>query len=257
MASGKPEPPGSVSRLDKAPPLAHRLAPMARMKKSAKNAVVGKAKPAARSSKQAPDITADMAPGSADGLPVGAHDTPPGHARGERLRALFEVAEDYGRKSFDNYARIRSVAETLRDEFCAWLSEEPGCVFLVPPEGRFTAKNYQSAAFSVAGKGYLPLKPISFGLAVLVSEDKDFIRVQLQCRKEGDAIFARLSNGKTIRVELDEGARAPSTEALRPLMEAVYNHVLEFFQDRVDDYDNGRYGTQEIGFDLQRMAGRA
>ena len=230
---------------------------MARMKKPAKNAVVGKAKPLGAKRDEAADVASDMAPASADALPIGAHDElPPGHARGERLRTLFEVAEDYGRKSFDNYARIRSVAETLRDEFCAWLSEEPGCVFLVPPEGRFTAKNYQSAAFSVAGKGYLPLKPISFGLAVLVSEDKDFIRVQLTCRKEGDAIFARLSNGKTIRVELDEGERAPRTEALLPLIEAVYNHVLDFFQDRVDDYDNGRYGTQEIGFDLQRMAGR-
>ena len=255
MASGKPEPPGSVSRLDKAPPLAHRLAPMARMKKSAKNAVVGKAKPAARSSKQAPDITADMAPGSADGLPVGAHDTPPGHARGERLRALFEVAEDYGRKSFDNYARIRSVAETLRDEFCAWLSEEPGCVFLVPPEGRFTAKNYQSAAFSVAGKGYLPLKPISFGLAVLVSEDKDFMRVKLTCRKEGEVMTVRIENGRTVKVPLAEDGEAVDGPTLEPLYTAIYEHILGFFQERVDDYDNGRYGVTEIGFDLQRMTG--
>ena len=228
---------------------------MARMKTD-KGAVVGKAKSLGKTD-GADDVTLDLAAETADALPLAPEDdTAPGEARGERLRELFAVAEEYGRKSFDNYARIRSLAETLRDEFCAWLSEEPGCVFLVPPEGRFTAKNYQSAAFSVAGKGYLPLKPISFGLAVLVSEDKDFIRVQVECRKEGDAIFAKLNSGETIRVPLSDTERAVSEEDILPLIEAIYTHVLEFFQNRVDDYDNGRYGTQEIGFDLQRMVGR-
>jgi len=165
-----------------------------------------------------------------------------------RLDALFSVAHRYGELSFENYARIRSLAETLRDELCAWLSDRGDCVYLVPPEGRFSAENYQSAAFSVAGKGYLPLKPISFGLAIRVSEDKDFMRLKMTCRKEGDSMFVRLEDGVEIRVP------QPVTEdALLPLFEAVYQHVTDFFQDRIDDYDNGRYGTQEIGFDIQRM----
>ena len=168
----------------------------------------------------------------------------------QRLQALFETAQEYGQRSFENYARIRGLAETLRDELCAWLSEEPGCVFLVPPEGRFSANNYQSAAFSVAGKGYLPLKPISFGLAVSVSPDRDFMRIKITCRKEGDIMYVRLENATEIKVSnpLEEGA-------LLPLIQAIYDHLLSFFQDQIDDYDHGRYGISEIGFDIQRMSG--
>lgn len=166
----------------------------------------------------------------------------------DRLNALYTVAQAYGERSFNNYARIRSLAETLRDELCAWLSEEPDCVYLVPPEGRFSAKNYQSAAFSVAGKGYLPLKPISFGLAVRISPEKDFMRLVINCRKEGDSMFVRVEKSKEMRVP------QPLTDgSLLPLCEAIYTHLTDFFQDRIDDFDNGRYGTQEIGFDIQRM----
>lgn len=169
---------------------------------------------------------------------------------GPRLQTLFDVAQIYGNRSFENYARIRSLAETLRDGLCAWLSEEPDCVFLVPPEGRFSSKNYQSAAFSVAGKGYLPLQPISFGLAVRVSEDNDFMRLKMNCRKEGETMFVRIENGAEVDV-----AQPVTQGDMIPLFEAIHAHIAAFFQDRIDDYDNGRYGTQDIGFDLQRMGG--
>lgn len=170
--------------------------------------------------------------------------------QGPRLQTLFEVAEQYGSRSFENYARIRGLAETLRDGFCEYLSEEGDCVFLVPPEGRFSANNYQSAAFSVAGKGYLPLKPISFGLAVRVSPDKDFMRIKITCRKEGDIMFVRIENRSEIEV-----AQPLDENELTPLFEALYAHLMAFFQDQIDDYDHGRYGMTEIGFDIQRMTG--
>jgi len=89
-----------------------------------------------------------------------------------RLSSIFEAAETYGVRSFDNYAQIRSVAETVCDLLCKWLHKgDERCVYLVPPEGAFQAENYQSGAFSVSGTGYLPLKPISFGLAIRISED--------------------------------------------------------------------------------------
>ncbi len=171
-----------------------------------------------------------------------------------RAEALFAIANRYGRKSFENYAQIRSLAETLCEGFDRWLSDQGPYVFLVPPEGRFSAKNYQSAAFSVAGKGYLPLKPISFGLAVRVSEDEDYMRVRLECRKEGDHIDVRLHDGTKVDVPLPEGGEGAVTDAaLEPLYHALYDHLIGFFQDHVDDYDNGHYGVTEIGFDLQRM----
>lgn len=211
--------------------------------------IVGEATPVTSDNKGADAL--DLARPTADGLPIEDPNALPTHTdHGPRLQTLFDVAQAYGERSFENYARIRSLAETLRDEFCAWLSHEPGCVFLVPPEGRFSAKNYQSAAFSVAGKGYLPLKPISFGLAVRVSEDKDFMRLKMTCRKEGDSMFVRIEDGTEIRV-----AQPVVEDELTPLFQACYTHLIEFFQDRIDDYDNGRYGTQDIGFDLQRMGG--
>jgi len=166
-----------------------------------------------------------------------------------RLSKIWEAAEVYGARSFDNYAKIRSVAETVRDLLCMWLhtGEEP-CVFLVPPEGPFQAENYQSGAFSVSGTGYLPLKPISFGLAIRISEDKDYMRLQLHCQKEGDLMKISIGKERPISVKL------PLDETqLTPLFEQIYDHVLAFFQDSVAQYDEGDYGTSVIGFDIYRV----
>ncbi|GGX65575.1 hypothetical protein GCM10011309_14790 [Litorimonas cladophorae] len=166
-----------------------------------------------------------------------------------RLSNIWDAAETYGRRSFDNYAQIRSVAETLRDLLCVWLNkgDEP-CVYLVPPEGPFEAQNYQSGAFSVSGKGYLPLRPISFGLAVRISQDKDYMRLVIHCEKQGDQM--KVSVGK----ERAMGLQLPLDESqLTPLFDRIYNHVLSFFKDSVDQYDEGDYGTSAIGFDIYRV----
>jgi len=167
-----------------------------------------------------------------------------------RLSKIWEVAEVYGARSFDNYAQIRSVAETVRDKLCAWLNPGSGpCVFLVPPEGAFQAQNYQSGAYSVSGKGYLPLKPISFGLAIRISEDKDYMRLVVHCRKEGDFMEVSLGDKRPSKIAL------PLTnEGLEPLFERIYNHLLNFFQDSIDEYDNGNYGNAAIGFDIYNVA---
>jgi len=170
-------------------------------------------------------------------------------AKIERMDKIAAAAEIYGQRSFDNYAQIRSVAENIRNELCKWLNPDKECVFLVPPEGPFTSQNYRSGAFSVTGTGYLPLKPISFGLAVRISHDNDYMRLKMTCRKEGDAMFISIENGQDIRVGL------PATlDELMPLFETIYTHIIDFFQNSVDEYDNGHYGTPEIGFDIQRVA---
>lgn len=166
-----------------------------------------------------------------------------------RLSELWAAAETYGQRSFDNYAQIRSVAETIRDLLCAWLNhgDEP-CVYLVPPEGPFQAENYQSGAFSVSGKGYLPLKPISFGLAIRISEDKDYMRLQMHCQKEGQQM--KISIGKdsptALQLPIDE-------TQLTPFFDKIYHHILAFFTDSVAQYDEGDYGTSVIGFDIFRV----
>ena len=167
-----------------------------------------------------------------------------------RLSEIWNAANIYGARSFDNYAQIRSLAETLRDLLCVWLhpGEDP-CVYLVPPEGAFQAQNYQSGAFSVSGQGYLPLKPISFGLAVRISEDKDYMRLQIHCQKEGQLMKISIGKESPIAVEL------PLDEAqMTPLFELIHDHILSFFKNSVAQYDEGDYGTSAIGFDIYRVA---
>jgi len=170
---------------------------------------------------------------------------------GSRLSSIYEAAETYGVRSFDNYAQIRSVAETVCDLLCKWLHKgDERCVYLVPPEGAFQAENYQSGAFSVSGTGYLPLKPISFGLAIRISEDKDYMRLKLHCQKEGELMkvsIGKESSPMPLQLPLDE-------TQLTPLFERIYDHVIAFFSHSVEKYDEGDYGTSTIGFDIHRAA---
>lgn len=164
-----------------------------------------------------------------------------------KLKTIEKAAEIYGQRSFDNYAQIRSIAEQIRDGFCAWLDNEEQCVFLVPPQGPFQPQNYRSAAFSVSGKGFLPLEPISFGLGVKISSKGDYMRLILTCRKEGGHMFIMLENATTFDVDLpvDE-------DDLLSVFEGLYKHLMNWFEGRVEQYDHGNYGSTDIGFDIYR-----
>lgn len=165
-----------------------------------------------------------------------------------RLDRLSIAAETYGDRSFQNYSQVRNVAETLRDSFCKFLDEGSQCVFLVPPKGPFTAQNSGSAAFSVWGKGFLPLEPISFGLAVAISKQGDYMRLVLTCRKEGDRVYIAIEKGREHELTL------PINEIeLGALLEGIYEHLMDYFQEQIDAYDNGHYGRSDIGFDIMRV----
>jgi len=118
------------------------------------------------------------------------------------LDKIAAAAKAYGARSFDNYVQIRSVAEAIRDGLCDWLDDGKQCVYLVPPQGPFTAQNYRSAAYSVSGKGFLPLEPISFGLAINISGDGDYMRLVMTCRKEGDKMFIHVDEGREVDLNL-------------------------------------------------------
>lgn len=165
-----------------------------------------------------------------------------------RFQQISDAANKYGERSFDNYAQIRSVAEQVKDGLCQYLDGGRKCVFLVPPQGPFISQNYGSAAFSVAGKGFLPLEPISFGLAVRVSESGDFMRMVLHCRKEGAHLYMQVEEDKTYDFDLPLN----DTE-LNACLEGLYQYLLHWFKDRVERYDHGNYGSSDIGFDIQRV----
>jgi hypothetical protein len=169
-----------------------------------------------------------------------------------RFQLISDSANQYGKRSFDNYAQIRSLAEKVKDGLCQYLDSERQCVFLVPPQGPFVSQNYGSAAYSVAGKGFLPLEPISFGLGVRVSESGDFMRIVLHCRKEGDNLYMQVEEDKTFDFEL------PITKHdLHTCLEGLYQYLLHWFRDRVERYDHGNYGSSDIGFDIQRVDSEA
>ncbi len=159
--------------------------------------------------------------------------------------AIAEIAAAYGERSFENYAVIRSVAENMRAGLCQYLDGGRPCVFLVPPQGPFTEQNYGSGAFSVTGKGFLPLEPISFGLGVRVSHKGDFLRIVVECRKEGEQVKILLDHDKSFVVALPLGDTIPV-----PVIEGLYQYLLHWFESRIDQYDDGHYGTSDIGFDI-------
>lgn len=165
-----------------------------------------------------------------------------------KLKAVAAAAGIYGDRSFDNYAQIRSVAEQLRNGFCEWLDATKKCVFLVPPQGPFTAQNYGSAAYSVSGKGFLPLEPLSFGLAIRISGSGDFMRLVLTCRKEGSRMHILVEDDTTYTIDLPV-----EDKSLIVCFEGLYKYLLNWFSERVDRYDNGNYGSNDIGFDIQRI----
>jgi len=85
-------------------------------------------------------------------------------------------------------------------------------------------------------------------LAVAISKDGDYMRVVLTCRKEGDVVFISLEKGREYQLSL------PINDVeLGALVEGIYEHLMDYFQDQVDSYDNGDYGRNEIGFDIQRL----
>ena len=66
---------------------------------------------------------------------------------------LIATVETYQTLAAENYDRIRSLAESLRDGMCDFMAAETGvCVQLVPPAGPFKPKAYGDEAFSMPSK---------------------------------------------------------------------------------------------------------
>jgi len=159
---------------------------------------------------------------------------------------LIAMTDRYGGLSFENYSLIRSFAERLRAGFCQYLSADDGeCVYLVPPTGGFAAQAHGSAAFSVSGTGFLPLAPISFGLAVRVSIKSDWLRVVFMCEVDGGQLRVHMEGGDSFELPVDL-----TDEAIQPLFAPLYRHIYDWFHHRVDQFEQGSYGSNDIGFEI-------
>jgi hypothetical protein len=163
-----------------------------------------------------------------------------------RYAALSALAARYQALAAENYERTRTLAEGIRSGFCTYLnSDDPPCVMLAPPTGPFEPKAYGDDAFSVPPQGFRPLGPILFGLAVRVSGQGDWLRVVLECVKEGDRFIVDIQGGGEHRFRLPLHEQDPSE-----FFAALYAHLEAFFEGAIEDYEHGRYGSRDMGFDF-------
>ena len=163
-----------------------------------------------------------------------------------RFDQLIETVEDYQELAAENYNRIRTLAEELRIGFCDFLGAQDGvCVHLVPPAGQFQPKPYGDQAFSIPPRGFRPLGPVAFGMAVRVSRGTDWLRLTLECRKIGDVFIVVFEDGSEYQFSLPLKDADPE-----PFYQHIFSYIHNWFADRIERYKEGDYGTREIGFDF-------
>jgi len=163
-----------------------------------------------------------------------------------RFDTLLETVETYQALAAENYNRIRRLAEELREGLCAYLGSEDGvCVHLVPPAGPFEPRPYGDHAFSIAPQGFRLLGPVQFGVAIRVTKGTDWLRVTMECRKLGEQFKVLIEGGAEYDFDLPLAENDPE-----PFYEEIYQHVLGWFAKRIERYNEGDFGTREIGFDF-------
>ena len=167
-----------------------------------------------------------------------------------KFSELETAAKRYGELSLENYSRIRGLAERIASGLCRYMGHREKCVYLVPPDGPWSPNPYDSAAFSVAGQGFLPLAPIAFGLAVRVSESGDWLRLVLECSKSGHDLNVAIRHGRSFNLSepVDESE-------LQDLFDHLHAHLVGWFNEQSDHYEHGEYGGQDIGFDFLNRDG--
>lgn len=162
------------------------------------------------------------------------------------FETLLATVEDYQSLADENYDRIRKLAEELREGLCDFLDAKDGvCVHLVPPAGPFQPKPYRDDAFSIPPRGFRPLGPIAFGLAVRVTRGTDWLRLTMECRKAGDKFTVQIAGGKEYDFTLPLSENNPT-----PFYEYIFNYVHDWFAKRIEQYRDGDSGSREIGFDF-------
>ncbi len=166
-----------------------------------------------------------------------------------RFDDLIATVDRYQALASENYTRVRSLTEELRSGLCQHIGASDGvCVRLVPPMGAFEPKDYGDKAFSIPPKGFRPLGPIQFGLAVRVSRGTDWMRVTMECQKIGETFIVRIVGGEEHVLSIPLKGND-----LEPLFNHIYEHVMTWFSVQIEHYDAGDYGRREIGFDFSKQ----
>lgn len=163
-----------------------------------------------------------------------------------RFEQLIQTVETYQTLVEENYSRIRRLAEDVRAGLCDYIGAPDGiCVHLVPPTGPFEPRAYGDAAFSIPPRGFRPLGPVSFGLAVRVSKQADWLRLRFECRKTGEEFVVGIEDGAeyTFSLPVEE-------QDSGPFYAHIFQYILGWFEENIESYRDGAYGTRAIGFDF-------
>lgn len=164
-----------------------------------------------------------------------------------RFEDLIKIVETYQQLAEENYGRIRRLAEEVRGGLCDYIGAPDGvCVYLVPPVGEFEPRAYGDQAFSIPPRGFRPLAPVAFGLAFRVSKDADWLRLRFQCRKSGEDFIVTIEDGAEYTFHLP--IQAGDSE---PFFAHVYKYIVGWFEETIESYREGEYGSRSIGFELE------
>lgn len=165
-----------------------------------------------------------------------------------RFDELVETAKQYQDRAAENYDRIRRLASELKDGFCKYLGGQGVCVHLVPPAGPFKPRTDLDTAFSIPPRGFRPLGPVLFGLAVRVSEGTDWIRVVMHCHKQGERFMVSIDHGPHFTFMLPLAENDPTE-----FYDILYRHITSQFTEAIERYDRGT-DTRSIGFDFSESS---
>ena len=169
-----------------------------------------------------------------------------------RFEELTETVEAYQSRAAENYDRIRKLASELKEGFCAFLGSGMGvCVHLVPPTGPFQPRTDLNTAFSVPPRGFRPLGPVLFGMAVRVSKGTDWIRVVMHCHKQGDKFTVHVDQGPSYTFSLPLEDHTPTE-----FYQILFEHIKSQFTEAIDRYDRGT-DARSIGFDFTEASADA
>ncbi len=162
-----------------------------------------------------------------------------------RFDELVTTVDAYQSRAGENYNRIRKLAEDLKDGFCAFLGARDGvCVHLVPPVGPFKPSTDLTTAFSIPPRGFRPLGPVLFGLAVRVTRATDWIRLTMHCHKLGEKFTVHIEGGPSYTFQLPLADYDPTE-----FYEILFEHIRSQFTEAIDRYDRGT-DARSIGFDF-------
>lgn len=165
-----------------------------------------------------------------------------------RYEDLTAIVAEHQKLAAENYDRVRSIAQHVRGGFCAYLASPDGdCVHLCPPYGPFEAREYGDEAFSMPPKGFRPILPIVFGLAVRVNASGDWMRVALQCVKEGEHFTVHIAEGKSHEFTLPLPVDSTVDEVF---FDMLHEHLTTQFREQIEAYVEGEYGGSDIGFHM-------